>query len=121
RVTTIDSNGFDLSWSGTLDSNSNLTKVGAGTWRITPDGIANGSAAGWAVGSASSTSSTSGDRVELDGEFRMNWSVWDGTLAVNGSTRILNTFNLGGGQAVLAPGDIGGPGVGITEAWSSSF
>jgi len=121
RVTTIDSNGFDMTWTGRLESSSNLTKIGEGTWRITPDGIAYGDAAGWSVGSATSTSSTTGGRVELDGEFRMNWSVWDGTLAVNGSTRILNTFNLGDGQAVLAPGDIGGPGVGVMEAWSSSY
>lgn len=121
RLTTIDSNGYDMHWSGPLDSDANLTKIGDGTWRITPDGIANGGAAGWAVGSATSTDSTTGGRVELDGHFRMNWSVWDGTLAANGTTRILNTFGLGGGQAILAPGDIGGPGVGSVEAFSMSI
>jgi len=121
RVTTIDSNGHDMVWTGTLDSRSNLTKIGEGTWLIRPDGIANGDAAGWSVGEATSVSNTPGGRVELDGEFRMNWSVWSGTLAVNGSTRILNTFTLGDGEPVLAPGDIGGPGVGVMEAWSSSY
>lgn len=121
RLTTIDSNGHDMTWTGRIDSEANLTKIGEGLWRITPDGIANGGAAGWSVGAATSGSHTTGGRVEIDGHVRMNWNVWDGTLAVNGTTRILNTFGLGGGQAILAPGDIGGPGVGITEAWSSSI
>lgn len=121
RVTTINTNGHDMVWSGRIDSDSNLDKIGEGTWRIEPDGIANGGAAGWDVGTATSTSFTTGGRVEINGHVRMNWSVWDGTLAVNGTTRILNTFGLGGGQAILAPGDIGGPGIGIIEAWSSSI
>lgn len=121
RSTTINTNGHDMAWSGRLDSSANLTKLGEGTWRITPDGIGNGDAAGWSVGSATSTSFTTGGRVEIDGQVRMNWSVWDGTLAVNGATRLLSTFGLGGGQPILAPGDIGGPGIGITEAWSSSI
>lgn len=121
RTTTIDTGNHHMTWSGRLESDANLTKLGEGTWRIEPDGIGNGGAAGWAVGSATSTSFTTGGRVEIDGHVRMNWSVWDGTLAVNGTTRILSTFGLGGGQAILAPGDIGGPGIGITEAWSSSI
>jgi len=121
RSTTINTGAHDMAWSGRIDSSANLTKLGEGTWRIEPDGIGNGDAAGWAVGAATSTSFTTGGRVEIDGHVRMNWSVWDGTLAVNGTTRSLNTFGLGGGQPILAPGDIGGTGIGITEAWSSSI
>lgn len=121
RLTTINSNGYDMSWSGRLDSRANLTKLGEGTWRITPDGVGNGGAAGWSIGSATTSSATTGGRVEIDGHVRMNWSVWDGTLALKGTMRILSTFGLGGGQPILAPGDIGGPGVGIAESWSASI
>jgi fibronectin-binding autotransporter adhesin len=121
RLTTLNAGSHDMSWSGLLDSSANLTKLGSGTWRITPQGIGNGGAAGWNVGTATSSTASTGGRVEIDGHVRMNWSVWDGALAVDGSVRILNLFSLGGGQAILAPGDIGGPGIGVTDAWSVSL
>ena len=121
RPTVINTNGFDMVWNGRIDSDSNLDKLGLGTWRIEPDGIAYGGAAGWSIGDATSTDFTPGGRVEIVGDVRMSWTILDGTLAVDGTLRSLTALSLGGGVAYIAPGDIGGPGIGQSESFTISL
>ncbi len=121
RSSTLTTNGFDAHWNGRLDSDASLTKLGAGTLRIAPDGIGNGGSSGWTIGAASSTDFTHGGRVEIDGDVRMNWTVWDGTLAVDGTIGRLSALSLGGSTPRLAPGDVDGPGAGTMEAFFMSL
>ncbi|MFN4242560.1 MAG: beta strand repeat-containing protein [Tepidisphaerales bacterium] len=95
--TTLNTNGFNATWNAPVDGTSAVTKLGDGTLRLNAFSPNTGF---WTVGS----STVFGGRLEVNADTRINFTVSNGTLAVDGSTARVTV----GAAGVLAPGDITG-------------
>lgn len=96
-TTTLNTNGFNATWNAPVDGTSAVSKLGDGTLRLNAFSPNTGF---WTIGS----STVPGGRVEVNADTRINFTVNNGTLAIDGTAGRLTV----GSAGVLAPGDITG-------------